>query len=322
MNLPLGTIPAEPYMQNFIRDIFATGFYLLAITIGITSFMKNQKRFRIIKGAEIELALFLITFIVLVMDWIGFYRGFQPNANQVLLGFWLLINIGCFFMLFHSSCTNNVFQWITYISIFNLNNVFWHLNYADTSALIAETGTFRNAYVFLLMGFIGIACLFIHCVVFNCGRIKNATAPDFVKQICMLAIVSGVLLYFTFSAFYPFTLLEEEAISPEKVVQVYIVFLGSIAVLGILGTAFLYFAHISYSEEDQPEKSVMKKKLSAFFVIVILLTALTKVIACDFRDFFIKQTTPTTSPTRVNQENLPQPSFESEPKDIEPPTTF
>jgi ammonia channel protein AmtB len=298
-------------MENFISNYFAPGLYVLAISFGIMSFVKFRENFSKHKNAEIELTLFVVTLVILVMDWIGFNRGFHANTNQVLLVFWLLINVGCFIVLFHSSFTYEVFNWIVCVSIFNLNNVFWHLNYAKTSVLCSvldpnASVDFASVYVFLIMGLIGVLCMFTYCIVFNWVLIKGFfsklgfTSPfDFARLICILALASSVLLYLIFSAFYPLLFAENIPTSHTKMTNhVYIVVIfGSIAVLGIIITAFLFFAQ--RSGKDQSDKAQTKKNFLSIFVIIILGVAITKAVF-DLIPCLMLQ------PSQVKEESTPR----------------
>lgn len=264
---------------NFVRDVLGAGVYLPVLIAGATTFVKNWSKFKEIDKSGLEWILMTTTLIIFVMDWIGFHSDFRTGETEIniLIVFWLLINVGCLAILFYSSGEGNAFWWSVAISIFNFNNVFWHLHYTKECSDLS--GEFLKPAIFLVMGFIGTICLSAFCAVFNCGNIIKGNPATFMQRLFGIAFSTVVFTYLYFSVFYHIP----KAVSPEDVNSLTSVTYGSIAVVGILVVVFIFYAQMTYSEENNdPDK---KKFWYVLLTTVILATAASKAVIFDMIGF-------------------------------------
>ena len=98
---------------NFVRDVIGAGLYIPVLIAGAATFVKNWPRYRDLDKSGMEWVLIATTLIIVVMDWIGFHSDFRSGEDKIniLMVFWLLINVGCLAILFYVSGEGNAFWW-------------------------------------------------------------------------------------------------------------------------------------------------------------------------------------------------------------------
>ena len=180
---------------NFVWCIFGGLLYSTLLIVAVTAIAGYGQKLH----GGVVWTLFALTFVIVGLDWYKFYTGSPvsiENAEHDPMGVpvpipesdvqtpqdylkclfvscWLLVNIACFYGMFLSAYRKDIFDWIACISIFNFNNVFWHLHYKTPIDSNTVTLLIREEILFLSLGILGIIAMGCYCFFCDCPRKKQ-----------------------------------------------------------------------------------------------------------------------------------------------------
>jgi len=280
-------------MDTFILSL-GTILYGTLIGYAFLVLPNNEQRSTFWHGGEVQF-LFWVTFVIVIFDYLGFCMGVsseisKSDINHILLIFWLLFNFACFRQMFQSAYRKDIFGWSVPITLFNFNNVFWHLHHKKGCSDIWQ------AITFLILGLAGIVFLAMYCALCKYGKPRKSLiqmltsgmqkmfsfrekeqdgTSMLASQLSKLWLGIILLIYFYCSVFY-----DEMKWDTNIIISV-------IATVGMFATIFFFYARNHWSND----KDFLKRQPQASSILLVAIALILLFKCCaDLYDHIQRET--------------------------------